>query len=311
VLDTPAEPPDSTFKARVRHPAYPTHEVAGIIFAYLGPREKQPLFPAYRWAQLPPEHLYVTKCLLECNYLQGLEGECDSAHLSFLHREFTLGGNQALYQQDPAPAYETEDTDFGVRLIALRRTDDGQTYVRISSYVFPTHCWIYARVPEVHFYVPLDDTHAWRYDLGMILDRPVRPEDVHRRAHLGPDYRRIRNLSNHYLQDRQKQKTEDFTGIEDFLNEDCCATESMGPIVDRTREHLGASDRGVIAVRRRLIDAVKGFMAGREPPHLVTDPAQNHFEHIDTVHGCIPAGSDWREHFPHLAPGVVRTRRRR
>src|SRR5262249_45557500 len=188
VLDTPAEPAGSTFKERVRHPSYPTHEAGGIVFAYLGPREKMPLFPSYEWALMPGEHVYVTKCLQEGNYLQGLEGECDSSHLSVLHREFNLSGNQALYQEDSAPAYEIEDTDFGLRLIALRKAGADQTYIRISSFVFPSHCWIYARYPEVHFYVPADDTHSWRYDLGMITDRPVRPEDVNRRKQIGPDY---------------------------------------------------------------------------------------------------------------------------
>jgi phthalate 4,5-dioxygenase oxygenase subunit len=312
VLDTPAEPPGSTFKDRLRHPAYPCHEVAGIIFAYLGPSDKRPLFPNYRWALLAPEHLYVTKSLLECNYLQGLEGECDSSHLSFLHREFDPRDEreqQRLFQQDTAPVYEFEQTDFGVRLIALRQADDDQTYVRISSLVWPSHCWINGRVPEVHFYVPADDTHAWRYDLGMIPDRPVRPEDVHKAPDIGPDYRRLRNLGNHYLQDRRKQREEDFTGIENFFVEDACATETQGPIWDRSREHLGVSDRAVIVMRQALIDAVRGFLAGGEPPHLVTDPAQNRFEHVDAVQQCIPAGRDWHDYLPQLARAELPNRR--
>lgn len=310
VLDTPAEPPGSTFKDRLRHVAYPCREVAGIVFAYLGPPDKMPLFPNYLWAQLPPDHLYVHKSLLECNYLQGLEGECDSSHLSFLHRESTLVGEQALFQRDVAPAYEFEETDFGVRLIASRRAGPDQTYVRISSFVFPTHCWVNARQPEVHFYVPADDTHTWRYDLGMVLDRPVRPEDRHKATAIGPDYRRLAHRGNHYLQDRQKQRTSDFTGIEHFFVEDACATESQGPIWDRSREHLGVSDRAVIVVRQALIDAVRAFQAGQDPPHLVTDPAQNHFEHVAAVQACLPAGSDWRAHFPQLGRGATVERRR-
>ncbi len=300
VVDTPAEPGQSTFKERLRHPAYPTHEAGGIVWAYLGPPDKQPLFPNYGWLQYGPEHLYVTKCLQECNYLQGLEGECDSSHLSFLHRQFSLSGQQALYQADSAPVYETEETDFGIRLIALRKAPDNQTYVRISSFVLPSHCWIYATQPEAHFYVPADDTHSWRYDLGWIPARPVRPEDVNRRPEIGPDYRRIRNLGNHYLQDREVQRTQTFTGIENFLNHDSCATETQGPRYDRSREHLGQSDRGVIVVRRALIDAVQAFQAGHEPPHLVYDPAHNAFPHIATIQQCIPAGDDWHAHFPHL-----------
>src|SRR5204862_2780338 len=106
------------------------------------------LFPNYRWALLAPEHLYVTKSLLECNYLQGLEGECDSSHLSFLHREFDPRDEreqQRLFQQDTAPDYEFEQPDFGVRLIALRQADADQLYLRISSLGWPTHRRIHGR----------------------------------------------------------------------------------------------------------------------------------------------------------------------
>ena len=304
VLDTPAEPAGSTFKDRLQHVAYPTHEAGGMIFAYLGPPDKQPLFPNYSWAQLAPEHTYVNKSLLECNYLQGLEGECDSSHLSFLHREANLERTQTLLQRDVAPEYHFEETDFGMRLIALR--DAGaETYVRISSFVMPTHCWINGRVPEVHFYVPADDTHAWRYDLGMIPHRPVRETDLHKAPDIGPDYHRKRNIHNSYLQDRDKQRREDFTGIENFFVEDACATETQGPIWDRSREHLGVSDRAVIVVRNMIVDAVKRFQAGHEPPHLVADPALNHFAHVDAVQAVIPADADWHTHFPRLVASAA------
>ena len=136
VLDTPAEPGDSDFRKKLRHTAYPTHEAGGVIYAYLGPRDKMPLFPNYEWTQVPLDQTYVTKCLLECNYLQGLEGECDSSHLSFLHRAFTNERNQPLYKSDTSPIYETEETDFGVRLIATRNAADNQHYVRLSAFVY-------------------------------------------------------------------------------------------------------------------------------------------------------------------------------
>src|SRR5919202_1628516 len=107
-------------------------------------------------------------------------------HLGCLHQQFTPDGYTALYAQDTAPAYEVEETDFGLRLIALRQTNDGRTYVRVSSFVMPVSCWVPARGKENHIYVPADDTHAWRYDLGWKLDRPIRPEDVHRRGEMWP-----------------------------------------------------------------------------------------------------------------------------
>lgn len=307
VLETPAEPPESDFRKKLYHPAYPTHEAAGIVFAYLGPKDKMPLFPSYEWMQVPLEQTYVTKALLECNYLQGLEGECDSSHLSFLHRAFDASPGQRLYQLDTSPVYETEETDFGVRMIALRKVPPDQQYVRVSSFVMPLSGCIPAGGRtgeldgfEVHTYVPADDTHAWRYDFGFKRSRPVREEEVHRRKQIGPDYRRIRNMRNDYLQDREMQRSRNFTGIEDFLNHDACATESMGPIFDRSKEHLGVSDKALIAVRRYLLRVVKDFQEGNAPPHLVYEGAHNRFPHVDSIAEVIPANVTWREHFGHL-----------
>jgi len=309
VVDTPAEPPESDFKKKIHHPAYPTIESAGIVFAYLGPKEKQSLFPNYEWNKVPPSHTYVTKSLLECNYLQGLEGECDSSHLSILHHEFKeekLDDPTLHVLSDTAPVYEIEETDFGLRMLAFRKAGPDQTNIRISSFVMPVSCWVPARNKEIHFYSPADDTHAWRYDLGFIRDRPVKADEVRRKTIIGPDYRRTRNVQNQYLQDREAQKKVNFTGMTgdgleaDFLKHDACATESMGPIYDRSREHLGVSDKAVIALRKCLLLAVKNLQEGREPSHVVTDPARNHFHHIDTIAEVIPSGEDWRQRFKHF-----------
>ena len=307
VIDTPAEPAGSDFRKKLGHTAYPTHEANGIVYAYLGPRELMPVFPHYEWTQVPLEFTYVTKCLLECNYLQGLEGECDSSHLSFLHRSFTNERNQVLYKSDTAPFYETEDTDFGVRLIATRNAADNQHYVRLSAFVMPVYGCVPAGRPtnelegyEIHTYVPADDTHCWRYDIGFRRDRAVRDDEVHRRRQIKADYTRIRNARNNYMQDRQIQKTANFTGIDDFLNHDACATESMGSIFDRSKEHLGVSDKAVIAVRKFLLSAVKDLKEGKEPPHLVRSAESNWYPHIDCFAYLLPRNVTWRQQFDYL-----------
>ena len=307
VIDTPAEPGDSDFRKKLHHTAYPTHEAGGVIYAYLGPGDNMPLFPAYEWTQVPLDQTYVTKCLLECNYLQGLEGECDSSHLSFLHRAFTNERNQSLYKSDTAPVYETEETEFGVRLIAIRNSADNQQYVRMSAFVSPVYGCVPAGRPtneldgyEIHTYVPADDTHCWRYDIGFRRTRPVQEDEVHRRRQIGPDYLRIRNARNDYLQDRQMQKTVNFTGIEDFLNHDACATESMGPIFDRSKEHLGVSDKAVIAVRKFLLSSLKALRDGKQPPHIVREAQRNWFPHIDCFAYLLPRAVPWRQRFDYL-----------
>jgi hypothetical protein len=226
-----------------------------------------------------------------------------------LHQTFTPGPARAVWRLDPSPVYETEETDFGVRLVAIRKAGPDQQYVRFSSLVMPVFgCVPAGRGPgefdgfEIHMYVPFDDMRAWRYDMGFRRSRPVREEEVHRRKQIGPDYVRLRNARNAYLQDRQAQKTVNYTGIEDFLNHDACATESMGPIYDRSKEHLGVSDKAVIAVRKYLLNAVKTLQEGKEPPHLIRAAEQNRFPHIDCFAHLLPSGTDWREHFRYLSP---------
>jgi phthalate 4,5-dioxygenase len=96
------------------------------------------------------------------------------------------------------------------------------------------------------------------------------------------------------------QRTRTYTGIQNFLNHDACATETMGPSYDRSREHLGVSDKAVIAVRRYLIDAVRRFSDGETPPHLIGDSAQNNPTNVDTIAKVIPTDGDWHQHVPHL-----------
>jgi hypothetical protein len=122
-------------------------------------------------------------------------------------------------------------------------------------------------------------------------------EDSSKRDFVGADYRKLRNIRNNYLQDRQAQKTVNFTGIEEFLNQDACATESMGSIVDRTREHLGVSDSYIIQVRRFLFKALRDFQAGRQPPGLVYDSTQADFSRIRCDVAYVSSDVSWRTLF--------------
>ena len=118
---------------------------------------------------------------------------------------------------------------------------------------------------------------------------------------IGPDHVKIRNIHNHYLQDREEQKGETFTGMgKHFLIHDSCATESMGAIFDRSKEHLGVSDKAVIAVRKHLLNAVEALENGEEPPHIVREEERNWFPHIDCCAYLLPASVPWRRHFDYL-----------
>jgi phenylpropionate dioxygenase-like ring-hydroxylating dioxygenase large terminal subunit len=305
VLETPAEPAESTLKDKVRHTAYPCKDVAGIVWAYLGSKDKMPLLPDYEWLSMAPENLYVTKSIQECSWLQGLEGECDSSHLSFLHKNFTGerprgGGDGDLYAADAAPRLEGIEMDYGVRMLSCRKITPDTIYLRVSSIVVPCHGFIptggIKGNPEgytIHSHVPIDDTHSMRYNIHFRRNRPIEHSERQHEHEIGPDFRKIRNLQNNYLQDRERQQHDNFTGMgQIFLVHDSFATETMGPIYDRSKEHLGASDITVIVARKFLLNAVRAVARGEEPPHVIRRAEQNDVRHLACIAAKIPADKD-------------------
>jgi phthalate 4,5-dioxygenase len=304
VLETPAEPPDSDFKKKIHHTSYPCREIAGIVFTYMGPREKMPLFPAYEWVSLPEERMHVVKSYLECNYLQGIEGDFDSSHTTFLHCNNLA--DLARLNRDGAPALEADETGYGMRAISIRKLGENQAYVRISPFIMPAFSIVpgpaTAKFDEndsraFRFWIPIDDTSTWFYILTM-RDAPFSDDErASARSWIDSSYRRIRNAGNRYLQDRELQKSRSYSGIRAVIpaEQDGCATESMGPIYDRTREHLGYSDKTIIALRRVLLQAAKAVQEGREPPHIVRDGKFNDFSRLRAIKGIVPTNGSWRE----------------
>jgi len=312
VLDTPAEPEGRTLKDKVRHTAYPCHEAAGIVFAYMGIRGRIPLLPNYEWTRVPPDHLYVTKSLQDCNYLQGLEGECDSSHLSYLHRAFRDekrgGGDPDMYGKDGAPELEGVETDFGVRMISCRIAGDGIMYLRVSNFVLPCYGLVPTRGLKgnsegytIHAHVPMDDEHSLRFNILFRRNRAVAQSEIRLDDEFNPDFTKVRNIHNNYLIDREEQRHETFLGLgKSFVIHDSCATESMGSRYDRTSEHLGVGDITVIALRKRLLSIVRAVDAGNDPPHLIMTPEHNDMRHVACIVTTIPASIDPKRHIEEL-----------
>jgi phthalate 4,5-dioxygenase oxygenase subunit len=282
-----------------------------MVFAYMGPTDKMPVFPRYAWLGVPQNQIYIAKSLLECNYLQALDGDCDSSHLNFLHRMFKPDERRGFLAHDQAPEFEIDEMDFGFRVAAIRKTAPDRNYVRISHFVMPfIGCVPVGREVDgkldgfkAVYQVPADNGKTWRYDFFFKWSRPMTKEDSSKRDFVGPDYRKIRNIDNNYLQDREMQKNVNFTGIEEFLNQDACATESMGPIVDRTKERLGASDSYVIQVRRFLLKAVRDVEAGKAPPGAIYDDDNTDLSGIRCDVAHLPVNVSWRTLFADKSDG--------
>src|SRR5262245_58709616 len=124
-VDMPSEPAETPMIDRVKIRAYPTVERGGVIWAYMGPRERMPAPPDFEWTRAPATHCFVSKTLEECNYLQALEGGLDTSHASFAHNNY-LGNKRVLRNIDTAPHIEVEPTDYGYRYISTRRTGEDQ-----------------------------------------------------------------------------------------------------------------------------------------------------------------------------------------
>jgi hypothetical protein len=155
---------------------------------------------------------------------------------------------------------------------------------------------------NLYWHVPIDDTHHWRYDIVFRRSAPMEEKDIQRNQEildeLGPDYRPKRNKTNRYLQDRESMKTWSFSGMGRIFNvQDTAIVEGSGPIVDRTREFLGPSDRAIIAARRQVLRAIRDVEAGREAPHVVRNEAKNRFPDLMVVSEVITDGTDWQTHW--------------
>jgi len=316
-LEQPAEPPESRYKNEIRHLAYPVIERAGLLLAYLGKGEP-PLLPSYEFFGASPEHRYLQKTFMECNYLQALEGDIDPAHLSILHRSLRRrplgrkdgrtvpGSDQAsatFLRQDPRPKLESERTDFGVRNYAIRDAGDGRRYVRINNFIMPNKVAAVGnegRLGEgytIHWHVPVDDESHVRFDFFFNRVRPVARERYEQELAIElVDNRYRRNKQNRYLQDRESMKTDNFSGMGDhYAAQDAFAAETPGPIHDRSREHLGTTDVCIVAARRQLLAAIASVQAGRDPVHVIRDPAHDDMSHIVVVSEVVPPDTDHRE----------------
>ncbi len=292
-LETPAEPEGSSFCERIRQPAYPVVERSGILFAYLGGGEAPPL-PGFDCFVAPASHTFAFKGLIECNWLQALEVGIDPAHASFLHRFFhdedpaegygrQFRGTSAdsdmamtkLMREYDRPVIEVEDAPYGLRLTTRRQIGTQSTHVRVTNQVFP-HGFVIPMSTEMtitQWHVPVDDENCYWYAIFTSFGVPVDKEKMRaQRLELYelPDYRSRRNRANNYGFDPREQETETYTGMGHDINvHDQWAVESMGRIQDRTREHLGQSDKAIIAYRRLLRKCIEQVHKG-EPP--IIDP---------------------------------------
>jgi len=317
-LETPAEPEGSTLCKRIHQRSYPVVERSGVIFAYVGEGEP-PALPPIDCLTAPDAYTFAFKGLLECNWLQALEVGIDPGHASFLHRFFEdedpaegygkqfrdvsansdLPITQVLREYD-RPDINVEETDYGLRIETLRHLDSKTTHVRVTNLLFPT-AFVIPMTPEItitQWHVPVDDVTTYWYAIFTSYADPLdkkQMRDQRLESCTLPDYRPIRNKRNDYGFNAEEQATQTYTGMGHDINvHDQWAIESQGLIQDRTREHLGQSDKAIIAYRRQLKAAIRQAQ-GNSTPIMVLDEASAGTLSAPASIDIVSPAEGWRE----------------
>jgi phenylpropionate dioxygenase-like ring-hydroxylating dioxygenase large terminal subunit len=316
-LDMPAEAPGTPMLKKIRVKAYPVRERNGMLWTYMGPDAEPPPLPDMEWNMVPAENVHVSMRVQECNWLQALEGEIDSAHAAILHGRVDSGGSVDAWKQaaDLAPKFEVVPHDGGIHIASRRKLGEDRNYIRVNQYLMPFWTLVppFSGFPDLsgHAWVPIDDEHTLCIMFSYNPDKPL-PERTRKLYEQGHNGRETGHPSQGSFEQRpvtvpyrnswSRFNRENGYGYDPALIgkynapmpglwiQDAACQSGVAAIYDRTKENLGTSDSGVARTRRVLLDTVKKLRdAGQRPPSA---RAPERFR-VRAISITIPAGADW------------------
>ncbi len=317
--DMAAEAPNSPLCKTVKIQAYPVQERNGILWAYMGPDAEPPPLPDLEWNQVPAEQIHVSLRIQECNWLQALEGEIDSAHAAVLHgrvdKDSTI--NQWRQAQDLVPTFECVQHGSGVQIAARRKAGADSDYVRVNQFLLPFYTLVppQTQYPELsgHAWVPVDDetTLALMFTYHPAQPLPEKSIKMFKEGHRGwdsghpattsfetrpvttpfPMFWSKYNRGNAYQFDYASQVSQRNSGMPGLWAQDAAAQSGVSTIVDRSQEKLGTTDLGIVRTRRLLLDAARKLETEGTRPASATDPAAMAWRAVSIT---IPSKSDWK-----------------
>jgi nitrite reductase/ring-hydroxylating ferredoxin subunit len=274
--------------SRMRIKAYPCIERGGIVWAYMGPPDRQPDPPELEWALLPESHRFVSKRLQQCGYLQAMEGGIDTTHASWVHR-YELDADpmhkravaNKYIKADRNAVFDVEEAEHGLTIFGRRNGEPDSHYWRVTQWIFPWFTLIPPFGPHAlggHIWVPIDDYNCWAWSINFLPDRPLPDEELDAMKagqgihvkYIPGTFQPLAHRGNDWLIDRQAQRDrKSFSGVEGFSIQDASLQESMGPLQDYSQEHLVATDKPIAMTRRALYRAAMALAEGGiDPPAL-------------------------------------------
>ena len=301
-LQQPGEPEESSFKDKIRHPAYPCRELGGLVFAYMGPSDKQPPLPPFECLVRGDGSRTADYYPINSNYLQNVEGALDPVHSTYLHMARWSEVKDKVLKQ-PQLVVSLEETDYGVWRRAWRHPDalragttqNPETIYSYGHFFMPDGFMAIRRqamrddrdkitTQKIQsWYVPIDDEHCRRYlvsftNLSLTDGVPIdysKPKEAYvapgPENDYGRDYEGVDTISGIPFVG-PKIRTGDSGGRGGLLFQDTMVNETQGAIADRTLEHLGVGDRVLIMVRKQLQRAVDDVGNGRDPQFSQPEP---------------------------------------
>ncbi|MFT5061254.1 MAG: phthalate 4,5-dioxygenase oxygenase subunit [Sulfitobacter sp.] len=309
-----SEPEGSPLHNKVKHRAYPVREWGGFVWAWLGVEEDAPAFEPPAFAPTEDTPVAILKIRIPANWAQITEGQIDSAHSSSLHSsdmvparvKSAAADDKSWYRPstDKSPRMQTQTTPYGFHYAAIRkpmRHPATHNYLRITEYIAPYTSLIppNASYNVATVVVPIDDetSHfhfiAWGGEATPSTDDWRKFNHVVKGVNLDARWVSERKPENNFLQDRQMMKDGNFTGVKGIPNQDIVMWVSMGAIVDRTSDILGASDLAIVEFRRLMVDAAARVAEGG--PAIGTEEPRVAHTQIASREGIYPKAQDWRE----------------
>ncbi len=314
LVDVPAEPPATraAFAARVKVKHYPSREAGGVVFVWMGGGDPGP-FPAFNWTELPEGHVRCNVGIIRANWLNGLEGQLDSAHVGILHQNWvTKDPNQFGTSNvdnttfDLAPRFEFEEQPYGYREAAVRTMPDGKLYVRIREFVMPWYSYIPQQggrktIQLLTMSIPIDDEHSAQWDIRYTLEEPldfsksINPIDrglVKDRDTFVDMTPTLGTIDTRFGQNRgQMSDGTSWSGFPILRTEDFAVAMGQGVMADRTKENLATSDLSIVRARRLLLNQVRQHAEGRPAP---THNSDIEWGIVRAFAEVIPSDADWR-----------------
>ncbi|HET7133284.1 MAG TPA: aromatic ring-hydroxylating dioxygenase subunit alpha [Gammaproteobacteria bacterium] len=270
-LEQPGEPPASTQKERIAQPAYPAHEFGGLVFAYMGPPDRQPVFPRFDILEREGWKLFGYRntsrgAIADCNWLQIQENAMDPIHTAFLHSTISTRHFTDIYAT--LPQLDFKETAYGMKYVRTAKLPSGRTFERVQEAYTPNMRSIAdnltpdrphsERATLIGWWVPVDNTHTMGFHIEAYDPSDQEKVTTFSRAKEG----RTAGTQEQHRDYADTQRNPD----------DKEAQVSQRPIAVHGLEHLGTTDRGVVMFRRMLRRALEEMKAGRDPQNVFRDP---------------------------------------